>query len=293
MNEEQIRKRILEILSKQEALESLVSKMQGIFFENALRDWNKLLEDQDDFFNKFWRQFNNTYQAVVLGVIAKDLEDILISNQEYFLAEAGSTKAIKAAIEEVTKRMIKAFGFSDTGKVVQGGYISEIQADITVKRAFKGYIIKLDRNTVLTEAQTADLELYIKGDDKTKGIWESYYSQIDRSNSSIFDVYQKADRMIQDEMALELQLDAAMYVGGLIETSRDFCRARNGKIFLRSEIAQWAKLEWSGKPKSGYDPFVDLGGYYCRHHLSYLGNATAMRLDKTLELENNKLYRIK
>lgn len=95
-----------------------------------------------------------------------------------------------------------------------------------------------------------------------------------------------------------------MYVGGIIENTRPFCKERNRKVFLRSEIALFGTSEdkfggyvdksaglFSGKPKTGYDPFTQCGGYRCRHHWSWLANEYAVRIDKNLIEENGKLKR--
>lgn len=59
-----------------------------------------------------------------------------------------------------------------------------------------------------------------------------------------------------------------VYVGGIIETSRDFCRERDGKIFTIQEINSWDNEQ--GLPANIY-----LGGYNCRHHLSPISREIA------------------
>jgi len=60
-----------------------------------------------------------------------------------------------------------------------------------------------------------------------------------------------------------------LYAGTEIKTSRDFCKKRNGIIYSREVIESWNPLQWEGKIP-GTDVKETLGGYRCRHHLSWL-----------------------
>ena len=54
------------------------------------------------------------------------------------------------------------------------------------------------------------------------------------------------------------------YSGTRIDTTRDFCARHIGDVFTEEEARDlWANSSWKGK--SGSDPFIDRGGYRCRH----------------------------
>ena len=54
------------------------------------------------------------------------------------------------------------------------------------------------------------------------------------------------------------------YSGTRIDTTRDFCARHIGDVFTEEEARNlWANNSWKGK--SGSDPFIDRGGYRCRH----------------------------
>jgi len=54
------------------------------------------------------------------------------------------------------------------------------------------------------------------------------------------------------------------YSGTRIDTTRDFCARNIGRVFTDEEARRlWENDRWKGK--SGSDPFVDRGGYRCRH----------------------------
>ena len=90
-----------------------------------------------------------------------------------------------------------------------------------------------------------------------------------------------ADREYSNIIAEDLGVEWFRYAGGLIPTTRCFCEARNGKIFHKSEIAEWGTKPslWAKNPdfdcKGGgmilgtnaQNIFTFLGGYGCQHVL--------------------------
>jgi len=91
------------------------------------------------------------------------------------------------------------------------------------------------------------------------------------------DIYSQYQRIATNEVRKKLGLRFAIYQGGLIETSRDFCEERNGKVWTEDEIEAWANLDWEGKQEAGYNVFADLGGYNCRHRLDWISDELAFR----------------
>jgi len=73
-------------------------------------------------------------------------------------------------------------------------------------------------------------------------------------------------RTLHTKKANDAGIDKFLYFGSLVKDSRDFCIARAGKIFTRTEIESWNNLRWTGKIE-GSNVFVTLGGFRCRHHL--------------------------
>lgn len=92
------------------------------------------------------------------------------------------------------------------------------------------------------------------------------------------DIYSQYERIASNTVRKELGLRFAIYQGGTIETSRDFCEERNGKVFHEDEILAWETLSWEGKPETGYNAIADLGGYNCRHRLDWISDELAFRL---------------
>jgi hypothetical protein len=210
----------------------------------------------------------------------------LTANVDYFIA-IGLTEEVAS---KVIGSIIQSLGVDANGRL-KPGYFNNVLKDTSIKRTVWDYINKQSNNAELTKEVRAELRAIIKGKDGQLGIWQNLYSKSDRVGSTIFDIYQRADRIAQSKFAKELGLQAAIYTGGIIGGTRPFCAERNGKVFLVSEIKKWSSLEFQGKNK-GYDPIQDLGGYRCRHFWGWLSNQTAMRLDTTLkERANGRLYR--
>ena len=74
-------------------------------------------------------------------------------------------------------------------------------------------------------------------------------------------VFARSVHMLKAESA---GLDHFYYVGTAMQTTRDFCRARIGRVFSREKVESWNTMSWKGK--SG-NVWTCLGGYNCRHHL--------------------------
>ena len=75
--------------------------------------------------------------------------------------------------------------------------------------------------------------------------------------------------------AISLGLNYAIFQGGLALDSSMFCQERNNLIYSRVEISKWDR---DFQMPYKYDPFVDLGGFNCRHTLDWIsdGMATVM-----------------
>ncbi len=115
----------------------------------------------------------------------------------------------------------------------------------------------------------SELREYLRDKITDKRIVTKYY------NRWTGDIYSQYQRAAANEIRKDLGMKYAMYQGGLIETSRQFCKERNNKLFSEEEILSWQFLNWDGKPSTGYNPLYDCGGYNCRHRLDWVSEAFA------------------
>ena len=206
--------------------------------------------------------FNNS----VVKFIIKKVEKLLGLNTKYF------NSFVDYAPETVEKKALRLtmqkLGYDNvTKKLIKGGYLESLGKNTVTTETISGLI----NQGIAGKMSLKDFRKNFKDviiNPSGLGIPERYYT------TKTHDLFQAQDRQINNLYAEDLDLNFAVYAGTIIVTSRDFCKTRNGKVYHRSEIADWSNLEWQGKPKV-YDPFTDLGGYNCRHHLSWISDQIA------------------
>lgn len=122
-------------------------------------------------------------------------------------------------------------------------------------------------NAVTSGASRKDVidvfRLLIEGDADTVGRLERATRQI------VSDTFALSDRAVTNAVAEQLDVKWFRYVGGLMDTTRPFCKARNGKYFSKAEVESWGSEDWDGK-MAGTDSktiFVTAGGYNCQHSI--------------------------
>lgn len=175
--------------------------------------------------------------------------------------------------------MMKRLGYDPKNRVsTKGGYLQSIfDSDDPVIQLKVAALRAIVTKRSLVDFKK-DLEILMKGRDDTPGILEKHYG------THLYDVFQQYDREVGRLLAERLGLKYAIYQGGLIKTSRPFCIERNDKVFTVDEISKFGSSKdkyegyedktsgyFRGKPLI-YNPFVDLGGYNCRHQLDYISN---------------------
>ena len=126
-----------------------------------------------------------------------------------------------------------------------------------------------------------EIEVKVKGTRLSPGVLEKALTPL------VFDTYQRFDRASSDTYAQKLGLDTFIYAGGLIETSRPFCKKHNDKVFTVEEAEkQWpkdsalprTKVERESGTLVGYNPTVDMGRWNCRHRIRYIPRTLAEQL---------------
>ena len=85
----------------------------------------------------------------------------------------------------------------------------------------------------------------------------------------VSDSFAMTDRSYTQTIADELGYDWFLYAGGIIDTTRAFCKRHNGRYYHRNEIEGWAKEDWQGKMYGTNEStiFVTAGGYNCQHSI--------------------------
>jgi hypothetical protein len=79
------------------------------------------------------------------------------------------------------------------------------------------------------------------------------------------------DRSYTQTIADEVGYNWFLYAGGLMKTTRQFCKERNGGYYHRNEVAEWPQTagDWNGKMYGTNEStiFVTAGGYNCQHSI--------------------------
>jgi len=131
-----------------------------------------------------------------------------------------------------------------------------------------------------------NISTLIQGNDKIDGTLSRYAKQ------NAKDIFAVADRQYSKAIADRLDTIFWKYSGGLIDTSRPFCEARNGKVFHKKEIQEWASLgPWDGRAAGTTSEtiFSLCGGYNCDHVLIPVALKYAPIKDLQRNIDNGNL----
>lgn len=164
----------------------------------------------------------------------------------------------------------------ERGAVIVDGYLDSVFDNNQIVRSIQGTV----RNAVSTNQALSVagqlLQEQIKGKEDKFGLIKSYHYQ------NGYDEFQAYSRTLDEDYSKALELNYAIYAGGEMKTTRDFCTERNGNVYNRETILSWDDEEWQGK-KPNNNILIDLGGYNCRHDLDWISFNLAKRLDPSIE----------
>ncbi|KAA9333394.1 hypothetical protein F0P96_10520 [Hymenobacter busanensis] len=286
--EEAARQRLAAIQSLEDELAGHLSAIQRRLYEGLLLRLQDTL-DKPELLPGLLAEFTQSVYLPFVAYYGQSVLTLAGLQIRYFSAVDGSTNyaALRRPLEAYLRQ---SFGIDAAGNLTPAGYLATFVGDTSAQRALLQYAYRSQAAGVgLREYQQGLSDLVQGSSDKpTQGL----YHQLHRDAP---DTYQRADRALQGLAAEELQLQAALYQGGLIDSSRPFCVARNGKVFLREEIARFgtAKDTYGGysNKKAGefhgknadYNPLTDAGGHNCRHGYHFIPNSVAMRLRPELK----------
>ena len=222
--------------------------------------------------------FQRKYQKTVLGSVLEGAADIFGLNEEYFQT---FTAPAENVFDIARRKTLLRWGYDvEKGELIAGGYFEALFSSADVSRRVAGLV----NRAIAAKMPLADFQKAFRGvfvGRAGQGMLERHFE----TNS--FDLFQRIDRTANLVYADRLGLNYAVYSGTLKDNSRPFCVERVNKVYSRAEIQGWEKLQFQGKPKIGYDPFTDCGGFNCRHHLSFVSDEIAAHLRPDIK-ENAK-----
>jgi hypothetical protein len=219
-----------------------------------------------------------------------DLFAILGNNDQYNAGLFSATskagdKRFKAMRGEVDRIMRKRIGIDDNGRLVKNGLLSKLLTTDAIKTQLMETLNAGVQAGIPMNKLVRLMEITVKGTRDNTGVLEKQFKPL------VFDTYQAFDRASNNVYADKLKLSAFLYLGGLIETSREFCEKHNGKVFTVEEAeTQWPKDPTLPKSKKerdtgilAYNPTVDLGRWNCRHRTRYITPALAIKFRPELK----------
>lgn len=213
-----------------------------------------------------FNSFSEASQSSLLASILSGAFGMLGLNRDYF----GSISPKAESVEDEARRLVMLrFGYNTTTKaLVDGGYLSGLFDNRDIAKRVGAVMNKaISSGMGLTDFQKQFKAVFVGKDGQ--GMLERHWK------TNTFDLFQRIDRTAGLIYADKLGFNDAIFSGTLEEDSRPFCIKRVNRVYTREEIKAWAKLEFAGKPKIGYDPFTDCGGHNCRHHLSWISKEIA------------------
>ena len=211
--------------------------------------------------NKSYKVFDEAYKmfigAFLIYLAKKILDGVVIS------VENMSAKGIKAIGDEVLKAG-KMIGYVD-GKIVTGGYLSELGKMGVIRIKFHDYIIKAVSTGQKLNLFMKNVKPMFKSTDETESAFAGFYRRY------AYDSVAQTMNTIALYIADKRGLTHFEYQGGLVKDSRPFCRTHAGGIFTRADAKKFDTMEWKGKIPDV--PFlVACGGYNCSHVINWLPN---------------------
>ena len=207
------------------------------------------------------------YKGSMLGTVLDWAGRIFGANEAYFDSFEDVTESITDKARRLT---LQRWGY-DGAKLIPGGYFESLFNNQTIAQRTASLVNQaINQKMSLKDFQKTFKAVFVGL--PGQGMLERHW----KTNS--FDLFMRLDRQANLIYADALGLNYAIYSGTLEEDSRAFCIARVNKVFDREGIEAWKGLEWQGKPKIGYDPFTDCGGFNCRHHLSWISDGLAETL---------------
>lgn len=217
---------------------------------------------------------------------SKDMRDLLEFNARYYKAmNLAPGDRFKAIQESVDATMRKRLGLDPDGGVVRNGLLDQLFQTAPARTEVKKMVAKAVSAGIPMKKLKEQLRVKVAGTKESAGVLERHIGTF------VLDAYQTADAVTNQEFAKRLDLKYFIYSGGLIETSREFCRKRNNKVYTTDEAATWdedptlprTKAERDSGVVTDYVPLQDRGRWNCRHRILYITEEEAFLRRPELE----------
>lgn len=247
-------------------LARIINRLQTDIDGNILpTESNKVLIINMGFLQKFMDNKANPEVIKIMNEGFKRLDVLSFEKASLFQ----NVRNLKGGVQNRAKEVL---GLKPRGKQ-EGGFFNTMKQDRTVVNKIRAMLnlgVSGQMNIDLFKRQTRDLVL---GTKNKLGVIGNFQEMIMQSGTKT----EEYDRFISNEYSRAISLNYAIYQGGEIETTRQFCDDRNGRVFNREEILAWNNETWKGK-KTPHNIIIDCGGYNCRHYYDWISYELAKQL---------------
>lgn len=219
------------------------------------------------------KQYEINFPKVLIETV-KASTAITDLNLRYFSTLVDSNRLEE--IDTKTNKVVnKTLGLTDNGKLKADGFLDKTLESKKIQKLFTKEVNAILSGSPDLLLMQNKLKEFITGTKESTGLLERYYRTFAN------DLLAKVDRTGSLVYADELELNDFYYAGGIILSSRSFCKEKNGKIFTRSQAEKWKNSKFIRdmyKSISDYEPLVDMGGYGCLHRTDWITSDLAAAL---------------
>ena len=265
------RAKLLQDAEKQ--LEKLLTEKQRVFLKRIVARMSRELSIKNGIIqnanyqnilesNYFQNAWEREFGRPVGELLTENLKRSLGLNKQYFSSQYGGASTTLAS--DIIQR---EFG------VITSSFVNSYKQSTDVAKAVKGMVLSAIQRGISFADFQAESKSLIEGDADRLGVAENYTLYKTR----VQDSFAEYDRAVQDKYAQRLNLNYCIYQGGEIDTTREFCDQRNGKVYTRDEVLSWQNEQWQGK-KTDHRILLDCGGYNCRHVYNWISREVAIQL---------------
>lgn len=239
--------------------------LKRLIEENYLKEADALVSEYDEII----KEYQDLIKPLPIPAKFKTLTqpDLKVINDLKYLSFSGYENIANRFLDDIANEIYQSAvigkPFNQMVKNIRGSINGVYQR--SNENAINRLVSYIDKNryssdaSILSKVKLARETLHTKyGADILGENMRKYSSQI--AHDSIMQFDGQFTKYKGDEAGIT----SFKYTGTSITTTRDFCRRNLNKVFTEEEARDvWANQSWAGK--SGTDPFVNRGGYRCRH----------------------------
>ncbi len=226
-------------------------------------------------FNEAFKRYQNTTKNNLVNSIIEDIDNILEDNHKFYRSTV--EKAVDKS--DIKKLINRRLGINDNGSLVREGYMNGLLDDTAIRSEIQKHVFREIFKQSGFESFKESLKILIEGETEKFGLFQKHYKTFS------YDAYAQLNSFTSATYAQKLGLSHFIYNGGLIKTSREFCKKRNAEVFSTQEAEKWKDdptLEAIDNRET-YNWLIDRGGYNCRHTIDFIADEVAFVLRPELK----------